>query len=104
MSLRIKKNDKVVVIAGKNRGTTSKVLFVIPSKSRAVVEHVNMVKRHTRPRGQGQPGGIVEKEAPIHLSNLMLVCDKCKRGVRFSASVDADGRKTRVCKKCGTVI
>ena len=70
MSLRIKKDDKVVVIAGRSRGTTSRVLYVIPSKNRAVVEHVNMVKRHTKPRGQGKPGGIVEKEAPVHLSNL----------------------------------
>lgn len=104
MSLRIKKDDKVVVIAGRSRGTTSRVLYVIPSKNRAVVEHVNMVKRHTKPRGQGKPGGIVEKEAPIHVSNLMLFCDKCKRGVRFGTQVSDDGRKARVCKKCGSTI
>ena len=104
MSLRIKKDDKVVVIAGRSRGTTSRVLYVIPSANRAVVEHVNMVKRHTRARGQGQPGGIIEKEAPIHVSNLMLFCDKCKRGVRFGSKVSDDGRKSRVCKKCGSTI
>ncbi len=101
MTLRIKKNDKVVVIAGRNRGTTSRVVYVVPSAEKAVVENVNMVKRHTKPKGQGKPGGIVEKEAPIHMSNLMLYCEKCKRGVRFGTSVAEDGRKSRVCKKCG---
>jgi large subunit ribosomal protein L24 len=101
MSLRIKKNDKVVVIAGRNRGTTSRVVYVVPSADKALVENVNMIKRHTKAKGQGKPGGIVEKEAPIHMSNLMLFCEKCKRGVRFGTQVAEDGRKTRVCKKCG---
>lgn len=104
MSLRIKKNDQVVVIAGKNRGTVSRVLYVIPKKNRAVVEHVNMIKRHVRARGTGQPGGIVEREAPIHLSNLMLYCEKCKKGVRFSARTNEDGTKQRVCKRCGSIL
>jgi large subunit ribosomal protein L24 len=104
MSLRIKKNDQVVVIAGKNRGTKSRVLFVVPDKDRAVVENVNMVKRHTRARGQGKPGGIIEKEAALHVSNLMLWCEKCKRGVRYGTRVAEDGKKSRVCKKCGTAI
>jgi large subunit ribosomal protein L24 len=100
MSLKIKKNDRVKVLSGKDRGTVSRVVAVMPSKEKALVEHVNMVKRHTRPRGQGQPGGIIEKEAPIHLSNIALYCESCKTGVRFGTEVRND-EKVRVCKKCG---
>ena len=100
MSLRIKKDDKVKVIAGKHKGMVAKVLSVNPTTSRAVVEHVNMIKRHVKPRGQQQQGGIQEREAPIHLSNLMLYCDTCKKGVRFGAEIKKD-EKIRVCKKCG---
>jgi large subunit ribosomal protein L24 len=103
MSLRIKKNDRVVVIAGKNRGVVSRVLYVIPKKNRAVVENVNIVKRHTRARGPNQPGGIVEREAPIHISNLMLYCEKCKKGVRFGTKVEGE-TKQRVCKGCGSIL
>ncbi|MGB9691527.1 MAG: 50S ribosomal protein L24 [Candidatus Sumerlaeaceae bacterium] len=104
MSLRIKKNDRVVVITGKNRGLVSRVLYVIPKKNRAVVENVNMIKRHMRARGPNQPGGIVEREAPIHISNLMLYCEKCKKGVRFASRMTSDGAKQRVCKGCGSVL
>jgi len=105
MSLSIKKNDRVQVIAGKYKGTVSRVMVVMPSKNRAVVENVNMVKRHMRARGPQQPGGIIEKEAPIHLSNLQLYCENCKRGVRFGAEVRNDGQeKVRVCRKCGSVL
>jgi len=100
MSLRIRKDDRVKVIAGKDKGTVAKVLAVMPAKNRAIVETVNMVKRHLRQRSQEQPGGIFEREAPIHLSNLMLYCDSCKQGVRFG-SEDRNGTKVRVCKKCG---
>lgn len=99
MSLKIKKDDRVKVISGKDKGTVSRVVAVLPSRGRALVEHVNMVKRHTRARGQQQPGGIMEKEAPIHLSNLMLYCENCKTGVRFGSEV-RNGEKVRVCKKC----
>jgi large subunit ribosomal protein L24 len=104
MALRIKKNDRVVVIAGKNRGVVSRVLYVIPKKNRAVVENVNIVKRHMRARGPNQPGGIVEREAPIHISNLMLYCEKCKKGVRFGTQITPEGAKQRVCKGCGSVL
>jgi large subunit ribosomal protein L24 len=104
MSLRIKKNDRVVVIAGKDRGVVSRVLYIIPKKNRAVVENVNMIKRHMRARGANQPGGIVEREAPIHMSNVMLYCEKCKKGVRFAAHTTPDGAKQRVCKGCGAVL
>ncbi len=102
MSLRIKKNDKVEVITGKYKGSVKRVLEIMPSENRALVEDVNIVKRHTRARGPQQPGGIIEKEASIHMSNLQLFCENCKRGVRFGAQVSEDGaEKLRVCKKCG---
>ncbi len=100
MALHIRKNDSVMVIAGKERGSTGKVLKVVPEKHRAIIERLNMVKRHTRPRGPQQPGGIVEKEASIHLSNLMMMCDKCNAPVRMGHKTLADGKKTRICRRC----
>ena len=101
---RIKKDDKVKVIAGKEKGKMGKVLKVIRDKDRAVVENVNFVKRHTKPGAQSRQGGIVEKEAPLHLSNLMLVCDKCIHPIRVKIQQLEDGRRVRVCGKCGEVI
>jgi large subunit ribosomal protein L24 len=98
---RIKKNDTVMVIAGRERGKTGKVLRVLREKDRALVERLNIVKRHTRARGPQSPQGIVEKEAPIHLSNLMIMCDKCNAPVRLGKSVLDDGRHVRVCRRCG---
>ena len=105
MSLRIRKNDRVEVITGRDKGTVSRVLYVVPKKDKAVVENVNMVKRHTKSRGPKNPGGIQEKEAPIHISNVMLYCEKCKQGVRFGVK-EADGtkEKQRTCKKCGATL
>lgn len=104
MGLHIRKNDSVMVIAGKERGKTGKVLKVMPKANRALIERVNLVKRHTRPRGPQQPGGILEKEAPIHLSNLMMMCDKCNAPVRVGRKTLADGSKARVCRRCGEVL
>ncbi len=101
MALHVRKNDSVMVIAGKERGKTGKVLRVIPKKSRALIERVNMVKRHTRARGPQLPGGILEKEASIHISNLMLMCDKCNAPVRVGKKILEDGEKVRVCRRCG---
>ena len=93
-----------MVIAGRERGKTGKVLKVLVDRSRVVIERVNLVKRHTRPRGAQQPGGIVEKEAPIHISNLMLMCDRCNAPVRFGHQILADGKKARVCRRCGETL
>lgn len=102
MSLRIRKNDEVEVITGRYKGTVGRVVQVRPESNRAVVEGVNMVKRHMRGRGQGQPGSIVEKEAAIHMSNLQLYCKSCKRGVRYGIEITGEGEeKKRICKKCG---
>ena len=102
--MHIRKNDSVMVIAGKERRKTGKVLRVIPKEDAAIIERMNMVKRHTRGRGPRQPGGIVEKEAPIPLSNLMLMCDKCNAPVRVGRKTMTDDEKVRVCRRCGDPI
>jgi len=100
----IRKNDKVMVIAGREKGKIGTVLKLIPRKDRAVVEKLNMVKRHTRAGGKSAQGGIIEKESPIHVSNLMLVCGKCAEPARVGKKVLEDGSKVRFCKKCGEIM
>jgi large subunit ribosomal protein L24 len=97
----IKKNDKVIVLAGKEKGKIGTVLKVDAEKGRAIVEKTNMVKRHSKPGGKKAQGGIIEKEAPVHISNLMLVCSKCAEPARMGKKILEDGSKARVCKKCG---
>ena len=104
MAAKIKKNDTVLVITGRERGKRGRISRVITETNRAVIEGVNIVKRHSRPRGLGQPGGIIEKEAPLHLSNMMLICNKCDRPVRVGFTRLEDGSKVRVCRKCAEVI
>jgi len=100
----IKKNDKVMVIAGKEKGKTGKVLRIFPKKDRAVVEKVNFIKRHMRPGAHSRQGGIVEKENPINISNLMVVCGKCTDPTRVGHRVLEDGSRVRYCKKCDEII
>ncbi len=104
MALKLRKNDNVMIIAGKERGTTGKILKVFSEKDRAIIERLNLVKRHTKPRGPQQPGGILEKEASIHISNLMLMCDRCNAPIRFGHKVLGDGKKVRICRRCGETI
>lgn len=101
MRARIKKNDTVMVIAGRERGKTGKVLRVIPNEGRALIEQLNMVKRHQKARSPQAASGIVEKEAPLHLSNVMIMCDKCNAPVRMGKRTLDDGRSVRVCRRCG---
>lgn len=101
---RIKKNDRVMVVVGKDKGKIGKVLRIVSKKDRAIVERANMVKRHTRPGPVSKQGGIIEKEAPIHISNIMLVCPKCTNPVRVRMKTLDDGKKVRVCHKCGELI
>ena len=103
-SFHVRKNDRVMVIAGKERGKAGKVLKVLPKKGRVVVEKLNMIKRHTRASRAIGKGGIVEKEGPIHISNVMLMCEKCNEAVRTGRKVLEDGRKARVCRNCGEVL
>jgi len=101
----IKKNDEVYILRGKDRGKTGRVLIVIPQDQKIVVEGVHMIKRHTRPNPQRNiKGGIVEKEAPIHVSNVAIVCKSCKEHTRLASKILADGRRVRACKKCGSTI
>ncbi|NJB69485.1 large subunit ribosomal protein L24 [Desulfobaculum xiamenense] len=102
---KIRKDDKVMVIAGKDKGKVGKVLKIMRKKDTVLVEQVNMVKRHTKanPYTQ-QAGGIVEKEAPIAISNVALICDACTKPTRVGYKLTADGQKVRFCKKCNEII
>jgi large subunit ribosomal protein L24 len=102
--VHVRKGDTVAVIAGRERGKRGKVLSVLPAKARVLVEHVNMIKRHQRPTQKLRQGGIIEREGPLHLSNVLLVCARCNRPSRTGIKMLADGRKMRVCKRCGESI
>jgi large subunit ribosomal protein L24 len=101
---RVRKDDTVLVITGAARGKTGKVLRVLPREDRVVIEGVNVIKRHTKARGITRPAGIVEREAPIHLSDVMLVCPNCEKAARVGFKVGQDGDKLRVCRLCGEAI
>jgi large subunit ribosomal protein L24 len=102
--VQIRKNDSVMVISGKERGKTGKVLRVNPKEDAVIIERINVVKRHTKPRGPQQAGGIVEKEASIPASNIMIMCDKCNAPVRIGKKNLTDGNKVRVCRRCGETL
>jgi len=100
----IKKDDKVKVVAGKDKGKVGKVVSVNREKGRVLVENINIAKRHVRPGGQHRQGGIIESEALINLSNVMLMCNKCVQPIRIKMKHLEDGKKIRVCRKCGEII
>jgi len=100
-SVHVRRGDTVGVIAGKERGKRGKVLRVLRDSERVVVEHLNMIKRHQRPTPKLRQGGIIEREGPLALSNVLLVCGRCNRPVRVGVKVLNDGRKVRACKRCG---
>jgi large subunit ribosomal protein L24 len=102
--MKIRKNDNVLVIAGKDRGKKGKVRFAYPKKQRVIVEGVNFIKKHSKARGAARQAGIIDLEAPLHISNVMLVCDKCGQPARIGFRALEDGRKVRFCKACGEVI
>lgn len=104
MGLKIRKGDMVMVIAGDDKGKTGRVLSVDETKNRVIVEKINFVKRHTRARSQNQQGGILEKEAPVHISNVMLFDPKAGRGVRVGVKVTKDGKRERISRATGDVI
>lgn len=99
-----KKNDQAIVIAGKEKGKSGKILSMISKKECVLIEKVNFVKRHSRPSAKNRQGGIIEKEAPIHISNVMILCSKCNSPVRIGRKTLEDGKKVRYCKKCGEFI
>ena len=102
--MKIRKNDTVIIIAGKDRGKKGKVRRAFPNEDRLVVEGLNMIKRHSRARGAARQAGIIELEAPIHVSNLMLLCDKCGKPTRVGFRFLADGKRVRICNSCREVI
>ena len=101
--MNIKKNDTVVVLSGKDKGVKGKVLVAMPTENKVIVEKVNVATCHTKPRKQGETGGIVKKETPIRSCKVALYCPKCDKGVRVVFKVE-DGKKTRICRKCGAEI
>lgn len=103
-NLHIRKDDTVVVLSGKDVGKQGKVLATEPKTGMVLVEGVNIVHRHTKPRRQGEVGGIIEREGYIKATKVMRVCPKCSKPTRLAHTVKADGTKTRVCKKCGAEI
>jgi large subunit ribosomal protein L24 len=100
----LKKDDKVKVITGKDAGKIGKILKVDRKKQRILIENINMIKRHTKPSAANRQGGIIESEAPIHWSNVMLMCNKCVQPVRVKVQRLDDGKKVRVCRKCNEQI
>jgi large subunit ribosomal protein L24 len=104
MGLGIKKNDSILVISGKEKGKRGRVLSVYPLKNSLLIEKINMIKKHMKPSRKYAQGGIIEKEAPIHMSNVMLICPKCNKPTRISNTSLQGGKKVRVCKKCREVM
>ena len=101
--MNVKKNDTVIVLSGKDKGKQGKVLGTVPSEAKVVVEGINMVTCHVKPRKQGEAGGIIDAEGAIYASKVALYCNKCNKGVRVGYKV-VDGKKQRVCAKCGQVL
>jgi large subunit ribosomal protein L24 len=104
VKIRLKKNDMVEVTTGREQGKTGKILKVFREKNQVLIEKVNMIKRHTRPSPTTGQGGIVEKEAPVYVSKVKLVCPKCAAATRFSMTTTGEGKKARVCLKCKELI
>ncbi len=104
MQFRIRRDDQVMVISGSNKGKTGKVIKVLREKRAVLVDKLNVVKRHQKPSQKYKQGGIIEKEAPIAMSNVMLLCEKCKGPVRTGAKILESGRKLRYCKSCKEVL
>ena len=104
MGLDLKKNDTVVVISGDEKGKKGRVLSVEKEKNRLLIESVNMIKKYMKPNKQYSQGGIIDKEGPVHRSNVMLVCTKCDKPTRIGNTILENGKKTRSCKQCGEVV
>ncbi|MEW6585652.1 MAG: 50S ribosomal protein L24 [Nitrospirota bacterium] len=104
MGLTVKKNDTVVVTAGKEKSKRGRVLSVFPAKEQVLVEKINVVKKHMKPSRKYTQGGIVEREAPLHVSNVMIVCPKCNKPTRIGNTILQTGKKVRMCKKCREVM
>jgi len=102
--MKIRKNDTVLVIAGKDKGKKGKVRFAYPKEQRILIEGVNFIKKHSRAKGAARQAGIIDLEAPIHVSKVMLLCDKCSKPSRIGYEKLEDGRRVRICRSCREVI
>jgi len=98
--MKIHKNDEVVVLQGKDKGKRGRVAFAFPAEGKVIVDGINTAKRHTKPRSQSQPGGIITKDMPIEVSNVAVVCSSCGKGVRVGYRFEPDGTKIRICRSC----
>ena len=101
--MNIRRDDTVIVLSGKDKGKKGKVLVADPKGGKVIVEGVSIAKRHTKPRKQGEEGGIISKETPIYACKVMVVCPKCGKGTRVAHKIE-DGKKSRICKKCGAIL
>lgn len=102
--LALKKGDNVIVITGEDKGKNGKIINIFPKKNEVIIEGVNFLKKHMKPTQNAPQGGIVKQEGPIHLSNTRLVCNKCNKPTNIKRDVTKEGKKVRVCKKCGEII
>jgi large subunit ribosomal protein L24 len=102
--MKIRKDDNVLVIAGKDKGKKGKVRFVYPDKGRVLIEGVNMIKTHSKAKAQVRQAGLIERESSVNLSNVMIICSSCNKPARIGAKILDDGRKVRICRNCQEVI
>ena len=102
--MKIQKNDTVLIIVGKDKGKKGKVRKAIPSKDRVVVEGLNLIKRHSKTKGKTRQAGIIELEAPVRISNVMLICNKCNKPARIGFRLLEDGKRARYCRNCSEII
>ncbi len=102
--LHLKKKDKVIILSGKDKGKKGEVLKLIPEKNQVIVSKVNFIKKHSRPNPKSGGGGIVQQEAPLNISKVMLLCAKCNKSTRIKIDTLADGKKVRMCRKCGEIL
>jgi large subunit ribosomal protein L24 len=102
--MKIRKNDTVLIIVGKDRGKKGKVRKALPKEKKVIVEGINMIKRHSKASGQARQAGIIELEAPLDVSNVMFICGKCNKPTRIGFRFLSDGRKARICRACDEVI
>lgn len=102
--MKIQKNDNILIIVGKDKGKKGKVRKALPDKESVIVEGLNLIKRHSKTKGKTRQAGIIELEAPIHVSNVMIICNKCNKPVRVGFRVLEDGKKVRYCHDCSEVI
>lgn len=102
--VHVKTGDTVVVLSGKNKGKKGKVMAVSPKEGKVIVENVNMVSKHVKPRRMGEAGGIVKAEGAMYASKVQIVCPRCKKGTRIGHKLNEDGTKSRICRKCGEIL